>query len=72
MGRSELIPRQPSTIITVPAGAIVDTQKGARCRAEPDLLMSLPTSTLFWLFAPAVAMFLIALVHSLKHWNRRQ
>ncbi len=34
------------------------------------LVTTLPATTIFWLIAPALAMFLIALIHSLKNWNR--
>lgn len=34
------------------------------------LATALPATTLYWLFVPVVAMFLVALLHSLKHWNK--
>jgi len=33
-------------------------------------MIQLPGWTVFWLIAPPVVMFLVALIHSLKHWNR--
>lgn len=34
------------------------------------LLSALPAETVFWLLVPPVVMFVVALVHSLKNWNR--
>lgn len=36
------------------------------------MLAALPGKTLFWLITPPIVMFLVALLHSLKHWNRPQ
>ncbi len=33
---------------------------------------ALPGKTLFWLLLPPVVMFVVTLVHSLKHWNRER
>jgi hypothetical protein len=34
------------------------------------LQTELPTATLLWLVIPPILMFLAALLHSLKHWNK--
>ena len=35
-----------------------------------SLIAALPAETVFWLLVPPVVMFVVALVHSLKNWNR--
>jgi len=31
---------------------------------------TLPGETWFWLFGPMAVMFVVALIHSLRNWNR--
>lgn len=45
---------------------------GGGIMTMPILLAALPAKTVFWLCAPPVVMFLVALIHSVKHWNRSQ